>query len=57
MVYYKLLQTIIIITALAKVIGNIIVWHHSLPKSIISKYDLVFLYKFKFFFCYFLNIN
>ena len=42
---------------LAEVILDVVVWHHSLPDSIISDRGLLFTLKFKFSLCYFLAIK
>lgn len=45
-VYYELVKITIDALGLAKVILNVIVWHHGLPDSIISDQGSVFTSKF-----------
>ena len=46
MFYYKLVKVMIDISDLAKIIINMIVDYHSIPKSIIIDQDLLFILKF-----------
>ncbi len=58
MVYYKLVKVITIDTpSLAKVIINVVVRHHGVPKSIVTDRDLLFTSKFWSLLCYFLGIK
>ena len=57
MVYYKPIQTKITAPALAKIILNVIVWHHGLPDSIVSNRGSIFTSKFWSSLCYFLSIK
>ena len=57
MVYYEPVKITINAQRLAKVIFDMIVWHHDLPNSIISDRGLLFTSKFWSLFCYFLNIK
>ena len=57
MVYYKLVKISINALGLAKVIINVVVWHYSLPDSIVTNNDLLFTLKFWLLHCYFFNIR
>ena len=57
MVYYKLVKVTINALGLAKVILNIIVWHHKVPESIVTDQGLLFISKFWSLLCYFLRIK
>ena len=57
MVYYKLVKITIDAPDLAKVIIDIVVWHHSLPDSIIIDRSFLFMSKFWSLLCYFLGIK
>ena len=57
MVHYKLVQTTIDATGVAKVIIDVIVWHYGLPNSIVSDQGSVFTSKFWSSLCYFLGIK
>ena len=54
MINYKLVKVIIDILGLAKVIINVVVRYHIVPKSIIKDQNLLFILKFLFLLCYFL---
>lgn len=57
MIHYKQVKTTIDIADLVKIIINMLVRHHGLPKSIISDRDLPFTSKFWFSPYYFINIK
>ena len=57
MVQYESVQITITAPTLAKVILNVVVRYHSLPKSIVSDRGLVFSSKFWSSLCYFLSIK
>lgn len=57
MVYYKFVKVIIDIPSLAKVIINMIVHYHSIFQSIFANQGLLFISKFLFSLCYFLDIT
>ena len=57
MVYYELVQTTIIVLALAEVILNVVVRCYGLLNSIVSDYGSVFTSKFWSSMCYFLSIK
>ena len=57
MVYYELMQITIIAPALAKIILNMVIWHHSLSNSIVSNHGSVFMSKFWFLLYYFSSIK
>ena len=57
MVYYKPVKVIINAPGLAKVIINVIVWHHGLPDSIVTDRGSVFTSKFWSLLCYFLVVK
>ena len=57
MVYYKPVKMTINARSLAKIIIDIIVWHHSLPDLIVTNKGLLFTLKFWSSFCYFLSIK
>ena len=42
---------------LAKVILNVVVWHYSLPESIINDWEIIFMSQFWSLLCYFLGIK
>ena len=56
-VYYEPVKVIIIALGLTKVIINVVVRHHSLPDSIVTKQGLLFTSKFCSLLCYFLGIK
>lgn len=56
-VYYKLVKVIINYPGLAKVVFNVVVWHHDLSYSIVSDCDLLLISKFWSILCYFLKIK
>ena len=57
MVYYKSVKVTINAPGLAEVITDVVVRHHSLPNSIITKWKLLFNSKFWSLLCYFLGIK
>ena len=57
MINYKPVKLTIDAPGLAKVIIDVIVWHHGLPDSIISNPGSVFISKFWSLLCYFLDIK
>ena len=57
MVYYKPVKVTINALGLAKVILDVVVWHHGLPNSIISDKGSLFISKFWFLLCYFFGIK
>ena len=57
MVYYKSVKVTINVSGLAKVILDVLVWHHSLLNSIMSNRNLLFTSKFWSSLCYFFNIK
>lgn len=57
MAYYDPVKVIIDDLGLAKVIIDVIVWHYSLPNSIVSDWDSVLASKFWSLICYFLEIK
>ena len=57
MVYYKPIKITIDAPGLIKVIINIVVKHHGLPNSIIIDLGSLFMSKFWFLLCYFLEIK
>lgn len=56
-VHYESVKVIINTPELAEVILDIVVWHHGLPDSIITNWDLLFTSKFLSSLCYFLEIK
>ena len=57
MVHYELIKITIDVPGLAKVILNIVVWHHGLPDSIVSDRGLLFTSKFWSLLNYFFGIK
>ena len=57
MINYELVIVIINTPGLAKVILNVVVWHHGLLNSIVSDKSSLFISKFWSSFCYFLDIK
>ena len=57
MVHYKPVKVIINTLRLVEVILDVVVWHHDLPKSIVSDIGLLFTPKFWSLLCYFLEIK
>ena len=57
MVHYEPVKVTIDAAGLAEVIINMVVWHHSLPDSIISDRRAIFTSKFWSSLCYFLGIK
>ena len=57
MVYYKSVKITIDVSDLAKVIIDVVVWHHGLSDSIITYRGSLFTSKFWFSLCYFLKIK
>ncbi len=57
MIYYKLVKVTIDAPSLRKVIINLVIYHHSIPKSIVMDWDLLFTLQFWFLFDYFLSIK
>ena len=57
MIHYKPVKVIIDAPGLAKVIFNMVVWHSSLPNSIVLNRSSLFTFKFWSSFCYFLGIK
>ena len=55
MIYYKLVKVTIHVLGLAKVILNILVWHHDLSDSIVTDKGSLFNSKFLSLLCYFLG--
>ena len=55
MVHYQPVKVTINAPALAKVILNVVVWHHNLLDSIVSNRSLLFTFKFWLSLCYFLS--
>ena len=56
-VYYVLVKITINILDLAKVIINMVIYHHGVVESIVTNRDLFFTSKFWFLLCYFLEIK
>ena len=56
-IYYKPVKVTINAPGLAEVIINVVVQHHSLPNSIISDREAIFMSKFWSSLCYFLSIK
>ncbi len=56
-VYYELVKVMIDIPGLAKMIIDVVVCHHRVPKSIVMDQDLLFTSKFWFSLCYILGIK
>ena len=57
MVHYKPVKVTIDAPELAKVILDVVVWHHSLPNSIVTNRSLLFTLKFWSLLCYFLGVK
>ncbi len=57
MVYYKPVKITINIPRLVKVIIDMVMRHYDIPKSIIIDQSLLFISKFSFLLCYFLEIK
>ena len=57
MVHYKPEKITIALLGLAKVIIDVVVWHHSLPNSIVTDRDSLFTSKFWSLLCFFLSIK
>ena len=57
MVYYEPVKVTIEAPGLAKVIINVVIKHHSLPDSIVTNHELLFISKFWSLLCYFLSIK
>ena len=57
MVQYKLVKVTIDVPRLAEVIIDMVIWHHSLPDSIICDQEAIFTSKFWFSLCYLLGIK
>ena len=57
MVHYELVKIIIEAPGLAKVIIDLVIWHHGLLDSIMTNRGLVFNSKFWSLLCYFLGIK
>ncbi len=57
MVYYELVKVTIDVSGQAKVMINVVVYHHGVPESIITDQGLLFISKFWSLFCYFLKIK
>ena len=57
MIYYKLIKITINIPGLVKVIIDIMIRHHGLFNSIITDRGLLFMSKFWYLLCYFLEIK
>ena len=57
MVYYKRVKITIDALGLAKIIINMVVWHHGLPDSIMTDKGSLFTSKFWWSLCYFLSIK
>ncbi len=57
MVHYILVKVTIDVPGLAKVIIDVVVYHHGVPKSIVTDQGLLFTCKFWFSLCYFLGIK
>ena len=57
MVHYKPVKVTINTLRLAKVILNIVVWHHNLPILIILNESFLFTFKFCLLLCYLLGIK
>ena len=56
-VHYELVKVTINAPGLAEVIIDVVVWYHGLPNSIISDRRAIFMSKFWFSLCYFLDIT
>ena len=54
--YYESVKIIINVPSLAKVIIDVVIWHHDLPDSIITDQSSLFTSKFWSSLCYFLGI-
>ena len=57
MVYYKPVKITIDASSLAKIIINMVVWHHGLPDSIVTNRGSFFTLKFWSLLCYFFGIK
>ena len=57
MVYYEPVKVIIDAPGLAKVILNMVVWHHGLPDSIVTDRGSLFTSKFWSLLCYFFKVK
>ena len=57
MIHYKQVKIIIDTPDLAEVIINVVIWHRGLPNSIITNQSSLFISKFWFLLCYFLEIK
>ena len=57
MVHYKLVKVTIDAPRLAKVIIDVVVWHHGLPDSIVTDKGSFFTSKFWSLLCYFLGVK
>ena len=57
MVYYEPVKVTINASGLAKVIINVVIWHHGLPDSIVTGWGFFFTLKFWSLLCYFLGIK
>ena len=57
MVNYKPIKVIIDASGLAKVIIDVVVWHHGLPDSIVTNRSSLFISKFWSSLCYFLRVK